>query len=305
MIGELPESRGNNAILVVVDHLSKRIHAILTVTSLDSKGVAWLFLENVWRHHGLPNEVISDRSSAFVSKFSKELATLLGVGLTPSTAHHPQTDGQTEHVNQEIETYLCVFINHRQDDWADWLPIAEFAYNNHIHASTHRTPFELDTGQHPRMGTEFPRTSTIEAADAFVTRMAQMQEEAKAALSHAADEMSRYYDRHRQHAPQFQVGEQVWLNTQNYSTDHPMKKLDHWWIGPFKILKVVSPVALKLQLTLKEKGVHPVVSVSNICRYTPNDIPKQPNDPCPGPDVIDGNCHNPFTATAHGRFSDP
>ena len=68
--------------------------------------------------------------------------------------------------------------------------------------------------------------------------------------------------------------EQVWLNTQNYSTDQPMKKLDHQWIGPFKILKVVSPAALKLQLTLREKGIHPVVSVSNIRPYIPNDIPE-------------------------------
>ena len=124
------------------------------------------------------------------------------------------------------------------------------------------------------MGTEFPHTSTIEAANAFTTHMAQMQEEGKAALSHTADKMAWYYDQHCQQAPHFQVGEQVWLNTQNYSTDCLMKKLDHWWISPFKILKVVSPVALKLQLTPKEKGVHPVVSVSNICHYTPNDIPK-------------------------------
>ena len=136
MIGELPKSCGNNAILVVVDCLSKHIHAIPTVTSVDSEGVACLFLENVWQHHGLPDEIISDQGSAFVSKFSKALATLLGVVLTPSTTHHPQTDGQTERVNQEIETYLHVFINHRQDDWADWLPIMEFAYNNHIHSST-------------------------------------------------------------------------------------------------------------------------------------------------------------------------
>ena len=86
--------------------------------------------------------------------------------------------------------------------------------------------------------------------------------------------LHRYYDRHRQHAPQFQIGEQVWLNTQNYSTDQPMKKPDHQWIGLFKILKVMSPAALKLQLTLREKGIHPVVSVSNICPYIPNDIPE-------------------------------
>ena len=94
-----------------------------------------------------------------------------------------------------------MFINHRQDDWANWLLISKFAYNNHIHASTHHTPFELDTGQHPCMGTKFPRTSTIEAADAFVTCMAQMKEEAKATLSHATDEMARYYDQHCQYAP--------------------------------------------------------------------------------------------------------
>ena len=100
VIGELPESRGYNAILVVVDHLSKCIHAIPTVTSVDSEGMARLFLDHVWQHHGLPEEVISDRGSAF------ELAGLLGIKLTPSTAYHPQTNGQTERVNQEIETYL-------------------------------------------------------------------------------------------------------------------------------------------------------------------------------------------------------
>jgi len=288
IIRELPESRGYNAILVVVDCLSKRIHTIPTVTSVDSEGMARLFLDHVWRHHGLPEEVISDRGSAFVSHFSKELAGLLGIKLTHSTAYHPQTDGQTERVNQEIETYLRVFINHHQDDWADWLPLAEFSYNNRIHTATHRTPFELDTGQHPRMGTESARTSTVEAADAFASRMSQMQEEAKAALTHAADEMAKYYDRHRQPAPEFKVGEKVWLNAQNYTTDRPTKKLDHRWIGPFRILKVVSPAAVKLQLTVRQKGVHPVVSVSNIRRHTPDDISERPQEPHLGPDIIDG-----------------
>src|SRR6266446_2756488 len=185
MIGELPESKGYNAILVIVDRLSKRIHAIPTVTTVDSAGIARLFLEHVWKHHGLPEEILSDRGSAFVSRFSKELMDLLGVKLTPSTPYHPQTDGQMERVNQEIEAYLRVFVNHHQDDWADWLLLAEFAYNNHVHASTRRTPFELDMGQHPRMGTEPTRTSEVEAADAFSSRMMKMQEEAKAALEHA------------------------------------------------------------------------------------------------------------------------
>ena len=138
-----------------------------------------------------------------MSNFSKGLAGLLGVKPTPSTTYHPQTDGQMEHVNQEIKTYLQVFINHHQDDWADWLPLAEFAYNNWVHSAMHQTPFELDTGQHPQMGAEAPQTSSVEAADAFATRMSQMQEEAKAALSHAAEEMAKYYDWHHQSAPEF------------------------------------------------------------------------------------------------------
>src|SRR5258708_6613770 len=167
MIGELPDSKGYNAVLMVVDHLSKQIHAIPTVTSLDSARVAQLFLEHIWCHHGLPEEVISDHRSTFISNFSHELAALLGVKLTPSTSYHPQTDGQTECMNQEIEAYLQVFMSHQQDDWADWLPLVEFAYNNKVHTATCWTPFELDTGQHPCLGVEPMRMSTVEAADAF------------------------------------------------------------------------------------------------------------------------------------------
>src|SRR5258706_41350 len=167
MIRELPDSKGYNTVLMVVDHLSKQIHAIPTVTSLDSAGVAWLFLEHIWHHHGLLEEEISDHGSTFISNFSHELAALLGVKLTPSTSYHPQTDGQTEHMNQEIEAYLQVFMSHQQDDWADWLLLVEFAYNNKVHTATCQTPFELDTGQHPCLGVEPMRTSTVEAADAF------------------------------------------------------------------------------------------------------------------------------------------
>src|SRR5258707_12091916 len=153
-IRELPESKGYNAILVAVDRLSKCIHAVPTITMVDSTGVAHLFLEHVWRHHRLLEAIISDRGSAFVSNFSRELATLLDIQLTPSTAYHLQMDRQMEQVNQEIEAYLQVFVSHHQDDWADWLPLAEFAYNNHVHSATHCTPFELDSGQHPQMGSE-------------------------------------------------------------------------------------------------------------------------------------------------------
>ncbi len=166
-IRELPESKGYNAILVAVDRLSKHIHAIPTVTTVDSAGAACLFLEHVWRHHGLPEAVISDRGSSFISNFSRELAALLDIQLTPSTAYHLQMDRQMEQVNQEIEAYLRVFVSHHQDDWADWLPLAEFAYNNCIHSATRCTPFKLDSGQHPQMGSEPTWSSAVEATDDF------------------------------------------------------------------------------------------------------------------------------------------
>ena len=153
-------------LLFTVDCLSKQIHTIPTVTS-DSAGVAQLFLKHVWHHHGLPEEVIIDHSPTFVSNFSCELAALLRVKLTPSTSCHPQTDGQMEHMNQEIEAYLHVFVSHQQDNWADWLPLAEFAYNNKIHAVTCQTPFELNASQHPCLGVEPTRTLTVEAVDTF------------------------------------------------------------------------------------------------------------------------------------------
>src|SRR5258708_20661682 len=188
MIRELPDSKGYNAILVVVDHLSKWIHAVPTVTSLDSTGVACLFVEHVWCHHGLP-EVISDHRPAFISDFSHKLAALLGVKLTPSTSYHLQTNGQMEHMNQEIEAYLQVFISHHQDDWADWLLLAEFVYNNKVHMATCWTLFELNTGQHPHLGVEPMKTLTVEATDTFTRGLDHAQEEAKAALEQAADDM--------------------------------------------------------------------------------------------------------------------
>src|SRR5258707_6980144 len=258
MIRELPASKGSNGILVVVDRLSKWIHTIPTVTSLDSTGVAQLFLEHVWHHHGLPEEVISDCRPTFVSNFSHEHAALLRVKLTPSTSYHPQTDGQMEHVNQEIEAYLHVFVSHQQDNWADWLPLVEFAYNNKIHAVTCWTPFELNTGQHPHLGVEPTRTSTVEAVDTFARQLDHAQEEVKAALKWAADNMKQYYDQNHQTVLEYKVRDKAWLSLQNYSSNCPMKKLDHKWAGPFTITKVISPTTIKLCLSAQEKNIYPL-----------------------------------------------
>src|SRR5258705_11117556 len=158
--------------------------------------------------------------------------------------------------HQEIEAHLWVFVSHRQDDWADWLPLAEFAYNNCVHSATHHTLFELDSGQHQRMGLEPTQSSAIEAADDFAQQMSQMQDEAKATLKHAADEMAQYYTLQRSPTPIYEVRAKVWLNAQNYRTTCPTKKLDHKWLGPFEIEKVISSAAIKLHLSPCKCGIH-------------------------------------------------
>lgn len=194
LIVELPESHGYNALFVVVDRFSKRAHVIPTTSDVDSIGIARLFRDHVFKLHGLPEEVISDRGTQFVSKFMRELNKLLGIKIAASTAYHPQSDGQTERVNQEIEQYLRLFVNHRQDDWFDWIALAEFSYNNRMHSSTKSTPFMLDNLQNPRLGIEPIRESRLESLEDFSSRMEKAMKEAKSALTMAADDMSQFYD---------------------------------------------------------------------------------------------------------------
>jgi hypothetical protein len=285
LITGLPLSQGYDAIFIVADRLSKKAHVAPTTGEVDSVGIARLYRDNVWRHHGIPEIVISDRGSVFVSKFARELNRLLDIKTSPSTAFHPQTDGQTERINQEIEQYLRVFTSHRQDDWAEWLPLAEFSYNNRIHASTRHTPFELDSGQHPRMGIEPRRTSRNEAAGEFSKRIQDMIKEAQAALKQAADDMSRHYDRHRSDTKPFAIGDKVWLSSKNIKTVRPTKKLDDKWFGPFTIDKVLSRNAYRLKLTPAFKNIHPVFHVSLLRQFVPDPVEERQKPTHPPPEL--------------------
>src|SRR5882672_11676550 len=112
--------------MVVVDCLSKRAHVIPTTLDVTAAGVARFFRDHIWKLHGLPEEVISDRGMQFLSNFTWSLSQLLGIWVAASTAYHPQMDGQTERVNQEVEQFLLLFVNQLQDDWYKWLAIADF-----------------------------------------------------------------------------------------------------------------------------------------------------------------------------------
>lgn len=285
LITGLPNSRGYNAIMVVVDRFSKMVHIIPTTDTVTSEGMARLYRDNVWKLHGLPTQVISDRGPQFVSQFMKELNSILGIKISSSTAYHPQTDGQTERENQEVEQYLRLFINHRQDDWAEWLSLAEFCLNNRIQSSTRQTPFMLNSGRHPRMGTEPLRDSKMASVDIFLKSMAEARKEAEAALQKAAEDMSRFYDQGRRHLS-YKVGDMVWLDGKDIKTNRPSKKLEDKRYGPYKITKVVGPNAYQLKLPSSMK-IHPVFNIVKLLPCHPDTIPGRKISSRPTP-VVDG-----------------
>lgn len=133
---DLPPCKGYDAIMVVVDCFTKMAHYVLCNKSITAKEVANLWIDCVYRHHGIPEHVISDRSTQFVSDFWDSFLKQLGIKPTLSTAYHPETDAQTERINSILNQSLCVYCNFLQDNWVQLLPLAEFAYNNSIHSAT-------------------------------------------------------------------------------------------------------------------------------------------------------------------------
>jgi hypothetical protein len=153
-IVELPESQGHDTIMVVVDSVGKQVHFIENHTTVTALRATWLYLQHVWKLHGLLQTMISNHGPQFVTQFTYKPNCLLSIRLAASTAYHPQTDRQMKHVNRELEQYLWVFMSEQKDNWTELLPLTEFQYNNYVHASTQHSPFLLNTGCHPHMGLE-------------------------------------------------------------------------------------------------------------------------------------------------------
>ena len=148
IIGPLPKSNGMDVIVVIVNRFTKMIRLKTTTMNVSLKGIAKIYRDDIWKLHGIPRKILSNRGSQFTLKFMEEFTKALGTKRQLSTAYHLQTDGQMERINQEIETFLQYYVNYKQDDWTNWLAAAEFQYNNKKHAATGKTPFELNFGRH-------------------------------------------------------------------------------------------------------------------------------------------------------------
>ena len=184
-------------------------------------------------------------------------------------AFHPQTNGQTERINQELEQYLRMFIEHRQEQWPEWLGTAEFAYNNKTHSSTWTLPFKANYGQNPRMGFEGRRKRKYTGTEKFVEKMKKIQEEVKVVLSKVQEDIKKYANQKRAEVEEYKVRDLVMLSTGDLKyqmVERRTEKLTERFVGPYKIKKIVSTNAVELELPNTVK-INPVVNISRIHRY--------------------------------------
>ena len=301
-ITHLPKtSDGYDSIMVVIDKFSKRAHFIPTTCEASAKDVANLFFNTIWRAHGLPSTIISDRDSKFTSKFWQTLWRLLGTRLAMSTAYSPQTDGQTERMNRTLEEYIRMYVDAKHSNWAQLLTPAEYAYNSSpIIALDNKSPFQIDTGQQPQdplfLFSSAARyhsneNTVINTMDDYLHEFINLRERARQALLLAQKNMKAQYDSKRR-PEEFRVGDKVYLSTKRYSdygcisypAHGPTSVFEPRNLGPFKVIQKVSSNAYKLELPPTFK-IHPVIHVRYLTRHL--DVAKYSSRiPVPEPEVI-------------------
>jgi hypothetical protein len=279
----LPKSGSFNYILVVVDKFSKVAHFIPLKHPFTALSVARAYMDNIYKLHGMPVSLVSDRDRVFTSNLWKELFGLSGVTLHMSSSYHPQSDGQTERVNQCLETFLRCFVHVVPSKWHSWLPLAEFWYNTSEHSTLGRSPFEVLYGRSPRhFGLDSATTCASADLSSWLAEREVMQALVKQHLYRAQDRMKRQADK-GQSEREFPVGDQVYLKLQPYvqSSLAPRSnmKLAFKFFGPFRILQRIGSVAYELELPASST-IHPVFHVSQLkqAKGTQSVSPTLPTD---------------------------
>ncbi|KAK6220785.1 reverse transcriptase domain protein [Colletotrichum tabaci] len=288
-IVKLPKSREPltkvyyDSVLVIVDRLTKYAYFIPYLEASTAEDLAYTFLKYIISNHGLPKEIVSDRDKLFTSKFWKSLISQLGADHKLSTSFHPQTDGQTERINQILEQYLRCYVNYDQDNWVALLPTAQFAYNSAVGESTLHSPFYLNYGFEPTAHGEPREGPRALKAVADINKMREIQTNVSQDLELVRERMKKYANTSRIGGPSFEEGDSAYLIRRNIKTKRPSDKLDYKKLGPFEILKKVSPVNYKLKLPDTMK-IHPVFHIALLepaprGSHTEDCIIVEPNEP--------------------------
>ncbi|KAL5723866.1 hypothetical protein ACHQM5_007208 [Ranunculus cassubicifolius] len=285
----LPRSEGRDVILVVVDRMTKYSHFLALSHPFTAIQVAKLFLDNIYKLHGLPASIVSDRDKVFLSKFWQSLFKSLGTSLHHSTAYHPQSDGQTERTNACLEQYLRCMTHDKPTSWTKWLPLAEFWFNTNYHSSLKMSPFKALYGYSPPHYDISPEISTpIAAVTDYLQHRWQMLQLIKYNLTQAQERMKWFSDKKRVDRS-FSVGDWVFLKLQPYrQTSIAVRKnlkLSARYYGPFQIEQAIGPVAYKLTLPMGSK-IHPVFHFSQLKAHIGKSITPLPVLPLFSPEGV-------------------
>jgi len=282
-ITKLPPSGGYDTILTITDTDCTKASMFLPCKeTIDSEGVAQLYLTHVLPHYGLPKKIISDRDPRFTSRFGKELCRLLDIRQNISTAYHPQTDGASERANQSLEQYLRMFCGTQQNNWHAWLPIAQYTKNSWPSATTKKAPFDLLVGYTPRVH-QPTRSTDIPTLEKHLTNIKEAREATQEAQRKAQDSWIKQKPRYKP----FAIGDRVWLEGTNLNLPaNVTPKLSPRRYGPFWVVAIISNTAFKIELPPHWK-IHNVFHASLLTPYRETEA-HSPNWIEPPPDIIEG-----------------
>jgi hypothetical protein len=266
----LPLSDGFNTILVVVDRYTKFAHFIPLKHPYTAPSVARVFVDSIVKLHGMPRTIVSDRDRIFTGKFWKLLFEKLGTKLKYTTAYHPQTDGQSERVNQCLEMFLRCNVQDAPRQWRRLLPLAEFWYNSCYHTSLGGSPFQALYGYEPNFGAipELADNPASPVSGVIQERAVQLAI-LKQNLEAAQVRMKKYADKNRTEK-EYQVGELVLLRLQPYAqktvVNRPFPKIAYKFFGPYPVLERIEQAAYRLELPMSSQ-IHNVFHVSQLKDY--------------------------------------
>ncbi|SYW77519.1 uncharacterized protein UHO2_07448 [Ustilago hordei] len=273
------DSKTYDSILVIVDRLTKFAILAPTHKTVTAKQTAVLLYGHMVRLFGYPDHMVSDRGRQFISGAWKAFAEQMGVKHSLSTAYHPQTDGQTERVNQVIEQYLRMYCNYEQDDWANLLDTAAFVYNNMVHNSIGVSPFFACYGWNPKAHPDIPQRLGVNDPGRFEylmdgkERCKYLQEQIREAQRRSVDQYNR---KHKD--IEFKVGDMVYINCRNWKTRRPTPKLDTWFAGPYPVQEQVGCRAYRITLPANLR-VHDVFHVSMLEPARTSSLPQRAEQP--------------------------
>lgn len=274
-----------NSILVIVDRFTKYALFFPVSSTMTTADLAHLIHKEVELKYGTPRGIVSDRGSLFTSKFWSDLCFHTKVKRRLSTAFHPQTDGQTEAVNQILERYLRCFVDEQQANWHTLLVQAEYACNNSRNTTTGMSPFLAMLGYHPELSLDNdqePYSGEIIGVRERLRKLEALREQLKEHWRLAVESRTKQYDKNHVEM-EFKVGQLVMLSTKNFHFKATLGKLAPRYIGPFRITAKIGRLAYRIILPDKYSKMHNVFNITRLEPWTSN----KGSDPLPMPDLED------------------